>query len=102
MKSIYLLILGLSALCQLILGLSDLEFVSSQPTTGIITCESFDVGNEFLTKVYKKDTERWSTSTSTILVVNNSMLKEMVNKGSDVTKICTTHVTDMSGLFKNK
>ena len=30
------------------------------------------------------------------------MLREMVYKGSDVSKICTTHVTDMSDLFKNK
>ncbi len=34
-------------------------------------------------------------------VVNETMLREMVRDGEDVTKVCTTKVTDMNGLFSS-
>ncbi len=35
----------------------------------------------------------------TYTIVDEMMLREMINSGEDVTKVCTTRVTDMSELF---
>ena len=35
-------------------------------------------------------------------VVNESILREMVEKNEDVTSVCTSHINDMSFLFNNK
>ena len=37
----------------------------------------------------------------TYTMVDETILREMVGQGADVTKVCTTRVTDMSGIFNS-
>ncbi len=43
--------------------------------------------------------EKGEINTVVYTIVDERMLRDMVNKGEDVTKVCTTRVTDMSSLF---
>ena len=38
----------------------------------------------------------------TMLVVNRTMLDSLVDNGEDLTKVCVSHITDMSQVFENE
>jgi surface protein len=59
-------------------------------SSGCLECDNYSIGDTFLfaNEIY--------------VVVGDYSLKAMVNSGKDVTKVCTSKVTSLWGLFKNK
>ena len=59
-------------------------------SSGCYECDSLSIGDFFL------------AGTDTMLVVNRTMLDSMVLGGYDVTKVCVSHIMDMTRLFYGK
>ena len=66
---------------------STVPFVNAN---GCVDCLSLNIGDEFV------------LNGDSMIVVDRPMLDSMIIGGYDVTKVCVSHVTDMSNLFSNK
>lgn len=61
-----------------------------------------DNGVTIKAKSFAQPGETWSLNGKTYTVVDDAMLREMVQEGEDMSLVVTTLVTNMGGLFRNK